>query len=192
MCFKEIQKQAPLKYGSSAGGDENRELLHVPQQEINVRGVTGRFSWPEKRFLVFSNRPSQTEAAALYRLTLATGETERLTDPPPEFDGDWSPHVSPNGRFLAFIRTSTWNVSSVYVLPLNSIALSAGPLRRIDTGDLHPSSVTWAGRNDELIFTAGFAEHSLWRISTHDNTHARRMSLALTMALLRPYHRKAL
>jgi serine/threonine protein kinase len=158
-------------------GKKNRKLLDVREHTMKVPNVTGRLCWPEKQFLIFSNEPSRTQSTALYRLTITTGETERITNPPPESDGDWSPHVSPNGRLLAFVRAATWNASSLYVLPLNNVALPTGPMQRMDTGDLRPSGVTWAGRNDELIFTAGFAEHSLWKMAIHGNTLARRLNV---------------
>jgi Tol biopolymer transport system component len=158
-------------------GGEGHKLADVSQSRMKIPNVSGRLSWPDNRFLIVSNEQSPTETAALYRLTIATGQVTRITNPPAESDGDLSPHISPSGRVLAFVRVSTWNASSLFVLPLDRDALPAGPLRRIDTGDRRPSFVTWAGRNDELIFTAGFARHSLWSISTRAKATPRRLSV---------------
>ena len=113
----------------------------------------------------------------MYRLTIGTGEQVRITEPVPKSEGDFSPHVSRSGRFLAFVRVSTWNNSSIYVQPLTERLLPDGPATRIDTGSLRPSSVAWTFEGDELIFSAGFADHSLWRIALGQGQTPRRLDI---------------
>jgi len=165
-------RQLAFRRVSQFGGDEvrivsshggaDRKLADV---NLTNPSVSGRLAWPQTGFLIVSNQPSLGEATALYRVAIATGDKKRISNPPLAFDGDSLPSVSPNGRLLAFLRTSNWNSSSLYVLPLGRDAQPTGPPHRIDTRDMRPSAVTWAGSNNELIFTAGFAQHSLWRVS---------------------------
>jgi serine/threonine protein kinase/Tol biopolymer transport system component len=132
--------------------------------------------WPENEWLIVSNRPSSNEPSSLYRLSVATGEEQRLTNPIAESEGDFSPQLSSDRRLLAFVRVSTWNNSSIYVQSLTRSLLVYGPLRRIDTGALQPSSVTWSTRGD-LILTAGFADHTLWRVPLREGEAPQRLDI---------------
>jgi eukaryotic-like serine/threonine-protein kinase len=132
--------------------------------------------WPENEWLIVSNRASSSEPSSLYRLSVATGEEQRLTNPSAESQGDFSPQLSSDRRLLAFVRISAWNNSSIYVQPLTQSLLAYGPLRRIDTGALHPSSVAWSARGD-LILTAGFADHTLWRVPLREGEAPQRLDI---------------
>jgi eukaryotic-like serine/threonine-protein kinase len=151
---------------AAGGGDEH-----------HIATSAGALCWPKENWLIFSSRASPAETKALYRFAISSGDKVRITDPETTIRGDTSPEVSPGGRFLAFIRVSTWNTSSLYVQPLKSDLLPGGTLRKIDTGTLQPSDVTWGSSGNELIFAAGFADHSLWRIGVAPGSKPQRLNI---------------
>jgi len=133
--------------------------------------------WPEENLLVISHQVTPGGPSALYRVDLATGAKIQLTEPPQSVEGDFSPQVSKDGRFLGFVRISTWNSSSIYILPLTEARLPAGRPQQIRTGELRPNAVAWANKDKELIFGAGFADHSLWRVALRPGAVPQRLNI---------------
>ena len=176
VAFRRVSESAGTEVWTvgTDGGAEQRAGIISRFMEVTHRGL---LCWPKDQWLIVSGRSSPGEAAALYRLTIETGEQVRITEPVPKSLGDFSPQVSRGGRFLAFVRVSTWNNSSIHVQPLTGSLLPDGPPRRIDTGALRPSSVAWTFEGDELVFTAGFADHSLWRIGLGQGQTPRRLDI---------------
>jgi Protein kinase domain/WD40-like Beta Propeller Repeat len=74
--------------------------------------------WPDENWLIISRQVSPGGPSSLYSLDTATGAETRITEPPNETEGDFSPEVSWDRHFLAFVRIATWNSSALYVLPL--------------------------------------------------------------------------
>ncbi len=79
----------------------------------------------------------------LYRLPLAGGEPERLTDDPSD---DFSPSPSPDGREVAF---HSWRGGSrdIYVLPLDG-----GPVQRVTATPLQEAQPVWSPDGSAIAF----------------------------------------
>jgi len=61
-------------------------------------------SWtPDGRHLLFGDRNASAFAAAIYQYSLDDGQRRQLTSPPANFS-DGRPIVSPDGRYLGFVR----------------------------------------------------------------------------------------
>src|SRR5207245_2559504 len=72
-----------------------------------------------KALIVRDKVPSSTQHA-LFLLSLDSGKEHQLTWPPPNWDGDSAPAVSPDGHTLAFIRTAHYGASYVFIQGLTA------------------------------------------------------------------------
>ena len=77
---------------------------------------------PDSSGLVVADASSPDEPSALFVLSNETGEKRRLTSPPAESMGDTGPALSPDGRTLAFVRTSRVYISDHYCPVNDSLA----------------------------------------------------------------------
>ena len=86
----------------SRGGPE-REVLET--LKVGGLGFGQVLSWSaDSRILVVGASASVETPEVLTAVDVATGETRRVTTPPPAGRSDSLPSVSPDGRMLAFIR----------------------------------------------------------------------------------------
>jgi len=81
---------------------------------IDLRGVywaagfeVPSLSWsPDGQRLAFAEKLAEDEPARLVEVSLDTGKTRSLADPPANTQGDLYPTFSPDGRLLAFARSA--------------------------------------------------------------------------------------
>ena len=118
------------------------------------------FSWfPDSKWVVMSG---------LTLLSTETGEMSRLTLSATNSPTDDSPVLSPDGRMVAFSRSSAQYASDIYLLDLNEQMKPKGEPRRLTylKGMNYPSA--WTPNGHEIVFSSfslgpGW---SLWRVST--------------------------
>lgn len=124
----------------------------------------GGLSWsPDGNYVAYVASPSgdRTRSSILF-LSLADYSTHEITSPPPGYL-DRSPMFSPDGKRLAFIRSTIAGVSNdIYVM-----STSGGSPKRL-TFDRRPimGSPAWTADNREIVFSSdrGVAT-GLWRVS---------------------------
>ena len=127
---------------SSRGGEETR---------VVERGV--RPSWmPDAQGLVFVDTADGVTAP--YLLSFRTGERRRLTTPPAGF-ADSMPSVSPDGRTLAFVRTTGGQIAPIGTstkAALFVVPMAGGEPRQLDdwARSIHVPAWTPGGR--ELLY----------------------------------------
>jgi Tol biopolymer transport system component/predicted Ser/Thr protein kinase len=119
-------------------------------------------SWsPDGRWLAWSEIHGRVESADnvstnarahIVALSLDTLEKRTLVDPAPESLGDLYPSFSPDGRWLAFVRSGVhgWGALDVWVRPVEG-----GEPRRLTSGDYsNCRDLAWTERGDEIVFAA--------------------------------------
>jgi eukaryotic-like serine/threonine-protein kinase len=110
-------------------------------------------SWaPDGNWVAFAEQPSADVPARIMRVAPATGEKAAITSPPKHTLGDVFPEISPDGKLIAFVRTSSQSFGNqdVWVQPL-----SGGDARRLTSGKYElMSSLRWTSDGAEVVFSA--------------------------------------
>jgi Tol biopolymer transport system component/DNA-binding winged helix-turn-helix (wHTH) protein len=115
---------------------------------------------PDGKTIVAAAKNSPKDTYSLVSISVANGEKQKLTHPADRLFGDTSPSFSPDGRLLAFGRSTGSALSDIYLLPL-----SGGELRRLTFHKTSDGPV-WTQDGSEVIFVSGNeGSERLWRIS---------------------------
>jgi len=154
-------------YTLPALGGTPRKIYSIEKTYKEHIGRAPDFSWsPDGQFLVVSivpasnaSEPDRPPAIAL--VSLANSSTRLVTSPPPEFS-DWSPAFSPDGKLIAFLRSSgPGPLEDLYV-----VAAAGGKPKRLtfDRREID-GAPTWTPDGRDIIFSsARGGPFSLWRI----------------------------
>ncbi|MEM7349400.1 MAG: winged helix-turn-helix domain-containing protein [Acidobacteriota bacterium] len=128
---------------------------------------TGRdTSWsPDGRWLAGSGRAEPNgPRVILLAAAVGTPEVRQLTQPPSDWYGDISPAIAPDGKSIAFVRSSvSGREQDIYLIPT-----AGGPVRRL-TFDRKPiRGITWRNDGEHLIFSSKRSHrYALWQLSIH-------------------------
>lgn len=145
---------------SGAAGAEVRLIQADGTAERKIAALapastTHPLAWTrDPRWLVVAVRTPDGGPPAIFLLSTETGERRRLTSPPMQSAGDFSPAISPDGRKLAFIRATTTAAREIFVVTLSpDFSPTAQPypvtsLRRVI------DSVAWTPDSNKLYFSA--------------------------------------
>lgn len=145
--------------------DNKNEIYLIPalggaERKVGqtIRNTSGLAWSPDGKSLIVTDQYPPGGRFALCQLSLETLEKRGLTSPPSD-NGDRSPAFSPDGQQLAFVRTSSLNVASIYVQPA-----SGGAARQLVSGLRLNSGLAWTADSQSLIFSSNRAgAFNLWR-----------------------------
>jgi len=156
--LRDLQDRMAILLVPALGGPERKIAETCPF------GVFGPYlAWShDGNFLVTSHKDSPKEPAALFVVAIDTGEKHRLTSPPPAvsiMSGDSNPAFSPDGRTLAFIRTSDLR-TELYLLPVSDALQPVGEAKRIPL--LKGWAPAWTEDGHEIVYLE--PGQGLWRI----------------------------
>ena len=131
-------------------------------------------SWtPDSKWLVVMDRPP-AQAAGLWLLSVETGERRRLTTTPDEWAGDFTPALSPDGRYLAFRRLVARNLFDLFLLPVRADIRPRAEPHRLTRDSQVIVGLAWAANGKEVIFSSGSPGNlSLFRMGTSGATPKR-------------------
>ena len=137
----------------------------------NTSGMLPLFSWsPDGRYLAVSALSTPEKRPTITLVSLRDSSRQPLTSPPPEYS-DWSPAFSPDGKSIAFLRSSGPGlVDDLYVVPA-----AGGEPKRL-TSDNRPMEgpFAWTQDSREIIFSSARGGlSSLWRIPADGGTPRR-------------------
>jgi eukaryotic-like serine/threonine-protein kinase len=122
-------------------------------------------SWlPDSQSLIITDRPSADKPAALFLLSVLSGERRQLTFPPAGTQGDHCAAVPPDGKALAFRRANAagqWG-GSIYVQALDNSLKPRGEPRQVTPQKFFDwTCVTWTADSRRLVFPSGLG---LWTL----------------------------
>jgi Tol biopolymer transport system component len=147
------------------GGSER--VLFDAAQELGAWmwwGGSYGLSWtPDGKHLVFGDQSGPASNSAIYLYSFEDGERRQLTHPPANLS-DSHPVVSPNGRYLAFVRVNrdpSAVLRNVLLQKLEQLHVSGEPTPV--TSGLRVIGFDWAPDGRSIIFDSGNREPALWR-----------------------------
>lgn len=140
----------------SSGGSA-REVYTLP---VNLAREYGGLTWSaDSTSLIFPQQNTLEGPSYLVELSLQDRTIRSITDPPPLWDGDFFPAVSPDGHKLAFVRGSELLARDIYMMNLPD-----GSVRRITFGCL-AMSLAWTEDSSSIVFSSSRnGALSLWRV----------------------------
>jgi eukaryotic-like serine/threonine-protein kinase len=148
----------------AAIGGRERKLAEI---HANADPYYGQyFSWfPDSNGLAVVDQDSPIAPTAVFRLSVETGEKQRLTSPPAGSWGDSNPAVSPDGREVAFRRQIVESTGDLFLLDLSGNSGRPSEPKRLTLGK-NPYSPAWTSDRRVIVFSAG-PEHtpSLWELT---------------------------
>ena len=151
------EKDVSILTTPALGGTEHRVYRGMASMRAGL-------SWsPNSDLLVFSEtNPTDPTRSVISLLSLTDSSTRAITSPPAGWL-DHEPAFSPDGRQLAFVRSTVAGVSNdVFVMPA-----AGGHAKRL-TFDNRPimGPPTWTPDSREIIFSSNRgAATGLWRVS---------------------------
>ncbi|MDH4179774.1 MAG: hypothetical protein OEV33_04630, partial [Armatimonadota bacterium] len=143
-------------------GSSERKILQfrIPSQPAATFPI---LCWtPDGKSIVTGHTSDPNVPLALALVSVGSLEVRLLTRPG---SGDCCPAISPDGRRLAFLRTSPGRIPNVYVLSLGPDYRPEGEPRQLThevSGALNPM---WTGNGREVLYaTRRDGVRTLWRV----------------------------
>jgi Tol biopolymer transport system component len=160
---------------SALGGSERRILQFriPPQPGANVPGLC----WtPDGKWIVTVYTPNPNAPAELALASVENLEMRPLTQPIAGAAGDCCPAITPDGRRLAFLRTSTGRIPNVYVVPLGPGYRPRGEPRQLTRELDGARNPMWTGDGREVLYISGReGVRELWRVPQEGSRPASRV-----------------
>ena len=155
--IRQTAQQNAIYIVPAIGGPERRIHVLADPTSWDYAGVA--WSADGKR-LIYPDRASQQEPSSLFSVALDTLQVQRLTAPPPSWDGDWTPMLSPNGRSIAFIRGPESAVRDIYVMNAGG-----GKPRRLTKDGRLILGLAWTADSRSVVFSSNRdGSFSLWQV----------------------------
>jgi Tol biopolymer transport system component/DNA-binding winged helix-turn-helix (wHTH) protein len=143
----------------SLGGPE-RKIASLVTCCVMARATTGsNLSWtPDGKWLAIGGEVPPGEPWGIFLISADGQQHRRLTRKPKLSAGDYRPTFSPDGRWMAFVRMTTGEVSSVYLLQLAADMRPIGePEVVIREPGLGVKALAWSPDGGGLFFSTGGA-----------------------------------
>jgi Tol biopolymer transport system component len=156
--------KAQVRLVSFPGGSEKTLFsLRGPrpwsEDLLGIRNDTGPSWSSDGKSLVVSDTAPSGHGMGLYRFDLKTSDLHSLTNPSSD-DRDLNPILSSDGRWLAFVRFSSYDSSDVFITSLND-----GRERRITSDRMDIQGLAWSAGDREIVFSSNRdGAYGLWAI----------------------------
>jgi Tol biopolymer transport system component/DNA-binding winged helix-turn-helix (wHTH) protein len=150
------------------GGSERKVAEVFPYRTLTP-GNSQYYS-ADGKFLAIADKNSQEEPFSIFLLSIETGEKQRLTAPPVGTVGDSYPAFSPDGKTLAFMRSSSSATTDLFLLPL-----SGGKPQQLTFDNTSVYGLAWTADGKEIVFASrrGSSLFNLWRVAVSGGTPER-------------------
>jgi serine/threonine protein kinase/Tol biopolymer transport system component len=161
------------------GAERKLSLMHLPPQMDLPVGASRDLAWsPDSKWLAFPDAKSDNEQRGIFLLSVETGEKRRLTHPPANCI-DANPAFAPDGRALAFIRSSGIGmaISEIFLIGLPEKMISKGEPRQLTFETQTILCPAWTSNGQELLFSLGkLFRPNLWRVPAVGSVKPQRLA----------------
>ena len=166
--FRQATESSGFYLIPALGGTE-RKVADVFPYRSPFQG-NSQYVSPDGKFLAVADKNSQEEPLSIYLVSVETGEKRKLTAPSAGAAGDSYPAFSPDGKTLAFVRSSSRATTDLYLLRLDG-----GATRRLTFDNTSILGLAWTSDGREIVFASrrGGSIYSLWRIPAAGGTPER-------------------
>jgi len=116
---------------------------------------------PDGKYFAINSSDSPDELSNIVLVSAETGEKRKVTSSPSQFNGDRGGRFSPDGKWIAFIRSLNFAVEDIYLVPV-----SGGEPRRLTNDNLEIQGLDWTADGREIVFSSPRGgPFGLWRVS---------------------------
>ena len=152
--FPDIPRTYDIFIIPSTGGQEQKV------GRISPMGNIPNLSWSkDNKFIFFSQWAPKDTSVAVFKVSLETQNVEQVTSPPAEVLGDLSPRVSPDGKYIGFIRKKMSDSVDIYIQKFDN-----GEIQRVVSENAEIKSFSWGKNSRSIIYTANLdGTSALWK-----------------------------
>jgi len=152
--FPDIPRTYDIYIISSGGGKEDKI------GRISRAGSIPELSWSkDNKFIFFSQWAQQDSSVAIFKISVETQKVEQVTSPPVEIVGDFSPRVSPDGKYIGYIRKNLNDSFDIYIQNFDT-----EEKQRVITVNAEIKDFAWGDNSSSIIFPANLdGTAALWK-----------------------------
>ena len=154
----------------SIGGPPERKVAETSfVDDGQVGGGLKGLAWSrDGKWIVVKDRSPNEREDSLFLFSTDSEQKRRLTFAP-HHCGDGAPAFSPDGKTLAFIRTSTFGVSEVHLVDLSEDLTAKGNPRQLTFAKQWINGLAWTNDGKEIVYSSGSnwqgGSVQMWRIA---------------------------
>ena len=146
-------------------GGPDRKVTDILLEWPPLRPIA--LGWcPDSSCIVVTDSQGASKADALFAVAVESGEKRRLTTPQNTVFMDRDPAVSPDGKWLVFIRDVTPLSGEMYRVPLGGNLTVSGEPTRLAPNELYAYNPRWTPDGAGVLFSA---KSGLWRLGISDD-----------------------
>ncbi|MBO0857417.1 MAG: PD40 domain-containing protein, partial [Chloracidobacterium sp.] len=166
--FRQTAESSGFYLIPALGGTE-RKVIDVFHYREPFPG-NSQYMAPDGNFLAVTDKNSLEEPFSIYLVSIETGEKRKLTTPAAGAFGDSYPAFSPDGKTLAFLRSSSRATTDLYLM-----SVTGGAPRRLTFDNTSILGLAWTSDGREIVIASrrGGSIFSLWRIPAAGGTPER-------------------
>lgn len=155
LAFRRYAKDHCGVFLISALGGPERKLVDCATSEFGL-------AWsPDGAWLAVARHDTARQNIGFSLLSLETRELRPLTRPDQPHQRDHTATFSPDGHWLAFLRSVSYDMADVYVVPVEGRAAPT----RLTFDNRHVAGLAWAADGRSLVFSSNReGNFKLWRI----------------------------
>jgi Tol biopolymer transport system component/DNA-binding winged helix-turn-helix (wHTH) protein len=125
------------------------------ERKLGESAGCGLLSWsPDGKQLALADKSAPGEPYSIFLLSVETGDKRKLTSPPHGDFGDRSPRFSPDGKTIAFDRSSSLLSDEIYLLDVTSEERPLAEPRRLILDEQPIFGLDWTADGRRIVFSS--------------------------------------
>ena len=151
--FPDILRTYDIFVISSSGGQEQKV------GRISPTGNIPDLSWSkDNKFIFFSQWAPLDSSAAVFKVSLETQNVEQVSSPPAEIVGDLIPHISPDGKYIGYIRKNLTDSFDIYIQNIDN-----RETKKVISENVEIQDFSWGNNSRSIIYSANLdGTAALW------------------------------